>query len=62
MSTAWTGRAQRARLRRLGLRVALLPALRDVDHIADARAVAALAPDARFARAVRADLEAARTA
>ena len=52
MSTAWTGRAQRERLHRLGLRVALLPALRDVDRIADARAVAALAPAGRFARAL----------
>ena len=52
MSTAWTGRAQHERLRRLGLRVALLPALRDVDRIADARAVAALAPAGRFARAL----------
>jgi rSAM/selenodomain-associated transferase 1 len=52
MSTAWTGRAQHARLCRLGLRVALLPALRDVDRIADARAVAALAPAGRFARAL----------
>jgi hypothetical protein len=52
MSTAWTGRAQHARLRRLGLRVALVPALRDVDRIADARAVAALAPAGRFARAL----------
>lgn len=52
MSTARTGRAQLARLRRLGLRVALLPALRDVDRIADARAVAALAPAGRFARAL----------
>jgi hypothetical protein len=52
MSTAWTGRAQHARLRRLGLCVALLPALRDVDRIADARAVAALAPAGRFARAL----------
>lgn len=52
MSTAWTGRAQRERLRQLGLRVALLPALRDVDRIADARAVAALAPAGRFARAL----------
>jgi rSAM/selenodomain-associated transferase 1 len=52
MSTARTGRAQHARLRRLGLRVALLPALRDVDRIADARAVAALAPAGRFARAL----------
>ena len=52
MSTAWTGSAQRARLRQLGLRVALVPALRDVDRIADARAVAALAPAGRFARAL----------
>ncbi len=52
MSTARTGRAQHARLRGLGLRVALLPALRDVDRIADARAVAALAPAGRFARAL----------
>jgi rSAM/selenodomain-associated transferase 1 len=52
MSTAYTGRAQHARLRRLGLRVALLPTLRDVDRIADARAVAALAPAGRFARAL----------
>jgi rSAM/selenodomain-associated transferase 1 len=52
MSTARTGRAQLARLRRLGLRVAALPALRDVDRIADARAVAALAPAGRFARAL----------
>jgi rSAM/selenodomain-associated transferase 1 len=52
MSTAWTGRAQDMRLRQLGLRVALLPALRDVDRIADARAVAALVPAGRFARAL----------
>jgi uncharacterized protein len=52
MSTSYTGRAQLARLRGLGLRVALLPALRDVDRIADARAVAALAPSGRFARAL----------
>jgi rSAM/selenodomain-associated transferase 1 len=52
MSTARTGRAQLARLRALGLRVALLPARRDVDRIADARAVAALAPGGRFARAL----------
>ena len=52
MSTARTGRAQLSRLRALGLRVALLPALRDVDRIADARAVAALAPAGRFARAL----------
>jgi uncharacterized protein len=52
MSTAQTCRAQRARLARLGLRVGELPALRDVDLIADARAVAALAPRGRFARAL----------
>jgi len=52
MSTAGTGRAQHARLRALGLRVALLPALRDVDRIADAHAVARLAPHGRFARAL----------
>jgi len=52
MSTARTCRAQRARLARLGLRVRELPALRDVDLIADARAVAALAPGGRFARAL----------
>jgi rSAM/selenodomain-associated transferase 1 len=52
MSSAQTCRAQRARLARLGLRVAALPALRDVDRIADARAVAALAPTGRFARAL----------
>jgi hypothetical protein len=52
MSTAATCRAQRARLSSLGLRVDTLRTLRDVDHIADARAVAALAPDGRFARAL----------
>ena len=52
MSTARTGRAQLARLRALGLHVALLPALRDVDRIADAHAVAALVPGGRFARAL----------
>ncbi len=52
MSTARTCRAQRARLAGLGLRVRELSALRDVDRIADARAVAALAPSGRFARAL----------
>ena len=52
MSTPRTCRAQRTRLAGLGLRVAELPALRDVDLIADARAVAALAPRGRFARAL----------
>ena len=49
MSSPATGRAQHARLRSLGLRVAGLPSLRDVDTIADAHAVAALAPGTRFA-------------
>jgi uncharacterized protein len=52
MSSARTCSAQRARLSKLGLRVRELPALRDVDRIADARAVAALAPTGRFARAL----------
>jgi uncharacterized protein len=52
MSTGHTGAAQHARLRALGLSVELLAALRDVDRIADARAVAALAPAGRFARAL----------
>jgi uncharacterized protein len=52
MSTASTSRAQRARLESLGLRVRDLPAVRDVDRIADAHAVAALAPSGRFARAL----------
>jgi rSAM/selenodomain-associated transferase 1 len=50
MSEPATGAAQRRRLRALGLRTAALPALRDVDTIADARAVAAAAPWTRFAR------------
>jgi hypothetical protein len=33
----------------LGLRMAILPTLSDVDTMADARAVAALAPHGRFA-------------
>ena len=49
MSTGATGAAQHAALERLGLDVAALPALRDVDTIADARAVAAGAPGTRFA-------------
>jgi hypothetical protein len=52
MSTTSTCRAQRARLADIGLRVRDLPALRDVDRIDDARAVAALAPAGRFARAL----------
>jgi rSAM/selenodomain-associated transferase 1 len=50
MSTAQTCARQRARLGAHGLRVGELPVLRDVDDIADARAVARLAPRGRFAR------------
>jgi glycosyltransferase A (GT-A) superfamily protein (DUF2064 family) len=54
MSTAHTGAAQRARLLEAGLRVGLLPEMRDVDTIDDARAVATLSPPSgRFAAAVR---------
>ncbi|MER5884140.1 TIGR04282 family arsenosugar biosynthesis glycosyltransferase [Streptomyces sp. NPDC001941] len=49
MSTATTGAVQRRRLTSAGLTVRDLPALRDVDTAEDARAVAALAPDSRFA-------------
>jgi hypothetical protein len=54
MSQAHTGTAQRARLAELGLDPAVLPALRDVDDIAAARAVAAAAPGTRFAAALAA--------
>ncbi|MBA3299205.1 MAG: TIGR04282 family arsenosugar biosynthesis glycosyltransferase [Thermoleophilaceae bacterium] len=53
MSTDQTYSAQRRRLRELGLLWAELPALRDVDTIADARTVAAAAPTTRFAQALR---------
>jgi rSAM/selenodomain-associated transferase 1 len=52
MSRPETGAAQLARLIELGLTPALLPALRDVDVMADAAAVAAAAPGGRFARAL----------
>lgn len=52
MSRADTGEHQRRRLDVLGLRVAELPRLRDVDHIDDARRVAAMAPGTRFSRAL----------
>jgi rSAM/selenodomain-associated transferase 1 len=52
MSVESTGAVQRERLRALGLQTAILPLLRDVDLIADARAVAALAPQTRFAAAL----------
>jgi rSAM/selenodomain-associated transferase 1 len=58
MSADDTGAVQRARLDALGLATATLPPLRDVDAIADARAVAADAPGSAFAAALDAlDLE-----
>jgi len=51
MSAATTGAAQRTRLVALGLRVADLCALRDVDSYEDVAAVAALAPRSCFAAA-----------
>jgi hypothetical protein len=53
MSSEQTGAAQRARLAELGLRTAGLPALRDVDTIEDAVAVARERPNTRFAAALR---------
>jgi rSAM/selenodomain-associated transferase 1 len=49
MSVASTGERQRRRLLALGLSVAELQTLRDVDDIEDLRAVARLAPWTRFA-------------
>jgi rSAM/selenodomain-associated transferase 1 len=54
MSRRNTGLVQRARLLALGMRVASLPPLRDVDAIADARAAARAAPASRFASALAA--------
>lgn len=54
MSTERTGRAQLERLRALGLDVALLPRVRDVDTFDDALAVARRAPASRFAAALAA--------
>lgn len=53
MSDIRTGAAQRRRLEQIGLAPAILPALRDVDTIGDARAVAALAPATNFAAVLR---------
>jgi glycosyltransferase A (GT-A) superfamily protein (DUF2064 family) len=53
MSTPRTGAVQRDRLLTAGMRVADLPALRDVDTAADALAVAGQAPRTRFAARVR---------
>ncbi|TFC27276.1 DUF2064 domain-containing protein [Cryobacterium sp. TMT1-3] len=50
MSRSDTGTHQLRRLDRAGLTVGLLPALTDIDTIADARAVASVASDTRFAR------------
>lgn len=52
MSTPVTGVAQRARLVARGRRVVDLPVLRDIDTMADARAVAAEFPGTRFAAAL----------
>lgn len=51
MSTATTGRDTRAALEGAGLRVGTAHELVDVDTVAEADAVAALAPDTLFARA-----------
>jgi uncharacterized protein len=52
MSASDTGAVQRRRLAELDLRTTMLPPLRDVDTIDDARAVAAEAPGTQFAAAV----------
>lgn len=49
MSQHDTGARQLERLRHAGHRVGILPILRDVDTVADAEAVAALAPETTFA-------------
>jgi glycosyltransferase A (GT-A) superfamily protein (DUF2064 family) len=54
MSTDTTGAVQLGRLTDAGLRVRMLPVLRDVDTVADLPAVAAAAPASRFAAAARA--------
>lgn len=50
MSRADTGAVQRRRLEEAGLRVGILPVLTDVDTVAEASVIAALAPESRFAR------------
>jgi rSAM/selenodomain-associated transferase 1 len=54
MSTRWTARAQRHRLRRLAIPCTELSELRDVDTFDDALAVAAADPSSRFAAEVEA--------
>lgn len=58
MSTRFTAAMQRRRLSRLRLRTTDLPALRDVDLIQDALAVASIVPGSRFARSLHGALEA----
>jgi glycosyltransferase A (GT-A) superfamily protein (DUF2064 family) len=53
MSQDDTGRVQLDRLEAAGLRVRLVPELVDVDTIDDARTVATLAPQTRFAETLR---------
>jgi glycosyltransferase A (GT-A) superfamily protein (DUF2064 family) len=53
MSKDDTGRVQLDRLEAVGLRVRLVPELVDVDTIDDARTVATLAPQTRFAETLR---------
>jgi rSAM/selenodomain-associated transferase 1 len=62
MSEDHTGAVQRARLAVLGLATTSLPPLRDVDTIADARAVAEEAPDGAFAAALETILPSAAVA
>ena len=52
MSADNTGAVQRGRLALLGVRTVVLPPLRDIDTIEDARAVAREVPDGRFAAAL----------
>jgi rSAM/selenodomain-associated transferase 1 len=54
MSTDHTASDQRRRLETLGLACRVIHGLRDVDTIADARAVAELVPNSSFATALRA--------
>jgi rSAM/selenodomain-associated transferase 1 len=56
MSQDVTARLQVQRFRDMGLATSLLPALRDVDTVEDARAVAGMAPHTAFARRARAIL------
>jgi len=53
MSTARTGAAQHARLRSLGLDVAVLPPLVDLDTVADLTPVTEAGPDTRTATLAR---------